>query len=932
MRISKLIIRNLIHFRRTHAGLVFGSLMATAVLTGALIVGDSMRFSLRQMSLQRLGKTVHAITSGDLLFDVSLASRLEQTLEVPVASVLQTRGLARVSGGRQVNAVQVYGVTESLIRFAHEAFDLSTLDEDEVLINEILAVKLNVKAGDSFILRFEKEMSIPGDLPLTSREMQFAAMRVKVKNILSSQQLGHFSLRISQIPSPSLFMPLHILNRKLELETRANILLIGDNGSLPLTQEIVRAVFQQVWKPSDMGLSFQVNSDREIIQLVANRIFLDENVTESALDIGKSGSGVLTYFTNRITSSSGMTPYSFVTAIDLPLPYSMNDKDVVIGPWLARDLQIVPGDSVTLSYFVVNETSELLESTSRFQIHSILPFTSPLLNESFMPDIPGLSDSENCRDWDPGIPIDLDLIRQKDEDYWSDFRGTPKAFITLNAGQQLWANRFGHLTAIQYPQSMNTLNDLEADLQNRLDPFSLGFQIHPVREEALQASDEGVDFGQLFIGLSFFIMASALMLLGLFFVFTVEQRHVELGLFEAVGFQQKQIRKLLILEGGILAFIGTVMGTGAGLLFTRLILQLLGSLWQGAVQTSGFELKVMGSTLLIGAGSSLAMALITLMVSLRVTLTKTIVHLQQPGFDHLKFRSKKRKLGLAIFFLGLLGAVLILLIGVLNPEQTSAGAFFGSGALLILSGLGLCMAIFMNLLRFSRPKILTTRHLIISGTARRWGRSLTTIGLLASTLFIVIGVGSNRHGTLEHPEKRESGTGGFALWAEIVLPVKINLNGDEGHTFLSLEDSLQNYVRFLQLRLKEGDDASCLNLNRVQRPAVLGVNPAQLNQRSAFSFIQTSDDVDSESPWLVLDKELDNGVVPAIADQTVILWGLGKAIGDTLIYQNDHGENIVLQLVGGLQNSIFQGHIIISEKNFIRLFPSISGTRLFLVD
>jgi hypothetical protein len=56
---------------------------------------------------------------------------------------------------------------------------------------------------------------------------------------------------------------------------------------------------------------------------------------------------------------------------------------------------------------------------------------------------------QNCRDWDAGVPIETDRVREKDEKYWDEFRGSPKAFVTLAAGQRMWANRFGNLTAVR---------------------------------------------------------------------------------------------------------------------------------------------------------------------------------------------------------------------------------------------------------------------------------------------------------------------------------------------------------------------------------------------------------------------------------------------------------------------------------------------------
>ena len=76
---------------------------------------------------------------------------------------------------------------------------------------------------------------------------------------------------------------------------------------------------------------------------------------------------------------------------------------------------------------------------------------------------------------------------------------------------------------------------------------------------------------------------------------------------------------------------------------------------------------------------------------------------------------------------------------------------------------------------------------------------------------------------------------------------------------------------------------------------------------------------------------LANGQIPAVADQTVIKWGLGKSVGDTLIYQNESGEEVVLKLVGGLANSVFQGNILIADRLFYANFPSVSGSQVFLV-
>ncbi|NQU87768.1 MAG: hypothetical protein HQ541_18620, partial [Mariniphaga sp.] len=143
-------------------------------------------------------------------------------------------------------------------------------------------------------------------------------------------------------------------------------------------------------------------------------------------------------------------------------------------------------------------------------------------------------------------------------------------------------------------------------------------------------------------------------------------------------------------------------------------------------------------------------------------------------------------------------------------------------------------------------------------------------------------------------------------------------------------ERLSDNYSIVQFRKIEGDDASCLNLNRISNPAVLGVDPENLQGR--FSFVAKGDFKDGENPWTLLDEEPVDNVIPAIADQTVIQWGLGKKVGDTLFYQNETGDTIALQLIAGLAPSIFQGNIIISNKNFLKNYPSNSGSKIFLID
>ena len=187
--------------------------------------------------------------------------------------------------------------------------------------------------------------------------------------------------------------------------------------------------------------------------------------------------------------------------------------------------------------------------------------------------------------------------------------------------------------------------------------------------------------------------------------------------------------------------------------------------------------------------------------------------------------------------------------------------------------------------------------------------------------------------------QRASGTGGFAFLGESALPITADLNTTRGRESFGLDAQALTNVSFVPFRVRDGDDASCLNLNRAQRPRLLGVKPELLAERGAFSFASVAKGLAAENPWLLLSAK--NGAnaavptpneVPGIADEASILWALGKKLGDTLEFVDERGQTFRVRLVAALANSILQGNIVIAEDHFTAHFPGESGQRMFLVD
>ena len=906
---------------------MLGVAVSTAVLVGALVIGDSVRYSLRQLVFDRLGQTEYAVQTGDRFFRTQLADELAEKLETPTAPLLHTRGIAIAAGGEyRVNRVQVLGVDARFGVLGDAKETYASIGPNEILINERLAQKLNASPGDELLMRLEKLDAMPQDAPLASDTDISVSKRFTIKHIVSTEQFGRFNLRNNQVEPYNAFVSLSALGQALELTGKANTLLIAARGEEDLSRPELNEKLADEFTMTDAGLYFTLVLDSSALELRSDRIFIEPSISHRINNRFENAQPIFTYFVNQFALGDRYTPYSFVasaTTIDAP---DLKENDMIINAWLANDLNARVGENIELTYFTLGPMRTLIEDTTEFRISKIVPLSGQYADGDLMPDFPGLADEENCRDWEAGFPINYDKIRDKDEQYWDDYRGTPKAFVSLDTAQRLWGNRFGNLTAIRFQDS--DANTLEQDITKLLDPISLGFVFQPVREQGLEASRQSVSFSQLFIGLSFFLVVAALLLTGLLFVFNVEQRSQESGLLLAIGFPQKKTRRLILAEGLSLAVFGSLLGIFLGLLYHSVVLFALKTIWSDIVGTSALQLKINPLTILMGVLAGIVMSWLSMWLVARRHARRPITEQQKGAMRIDKFSKKKPVASFIIIVIAVLAVAVILL--TTNPGDSSeaSSAFFGAGALLLIAGLAIANLLLVRLRRKTDAR-LTLKSVGQRNNARRRLRSLTLIGVLAAGVFITFTVGANRTSPLEDADERSSGTGGFAFWGETMLPILHDLNSERGQDFYGFEKDKAQFVHF---RAKIGDDASCLNLNRTTNPQILSVQPEELSERDAFSFAALTKDVDPDQPWLALNKQYDNNIIPGMADQTVIVWGLGKSVGDTLFYTAEDGREFGIRLVGGLANSIFQGNVIISEEHFIKKYASNSGYRVLLID
>jgi ABC-type antimicrobial peptide transport system permease subunit len=851
--------------------------------------------------------------------------------------MFQLEGIAAADGGRlRVNRIQVLGVDQKFDLISDTSSYFGDLSADEVIISENLAERLAVGEGDFIMLRIRKASVMPMNTPFVSDIHTTVSARVRVKAVAGVPELGRFSLKISQTAPFNIFINLHHLNRIMDLEDKANIILISHDGSLK--PEEITASLRRSWRPADAGLKIREIGSLEEIELYADRVFMEPSIIEAFQNLEADGHEVLTYFVNSITAGTKQTPYSFVSTLSVgqntgiaqkgnfiagmgdPSP---DENGIIVNDWLASDLGLVPGDTVRLEYFVPGPLRRLEVHTVSLEVEGVVPIEGLFADMNLMPDLPGLSDAGHCRDWEAGIPIDLEKIRDKDEDYWDKYRGTPKAFISLQTAKKLWQNRFGEITAMRYPAENINRDTLVKVFRDHLNPADLGIRVEDIMDSGLRAARNGVDFSQLFIGLSFFILISSIILTALLFHLNLASRIRQAGTMATWGYPKKLIRSLYLIEGGLTALLGGLPGVVLAILYTRFVFRMLERVWSDIVRTSVLEISIQPLTLVTGLLVCMFISLLAIYYMLQKNLRKEIVHIQR----RLTFRYRKQSFLFKIFpgSLAALMAALLVLLQVLGNRPLNDMVFIMAGGLLFIS-----FILFIDqLLRIPLPggsASLSLYQVVQRNIAGNRQRSLTIILLFALGTFSVVLTGANKRNPQREINELSSGTGGFQYFAEATIPILHDLNDPQVRYVSGLEGDYS----FVQFRKSSGDDASCLNLNRVSNPVLLGVDPASLEGR--FSFVATTPDLDPEKPWESLDREMEGGLIPGIADQTVIQWGLGKRTGDTLFYQSETGDTLRIKLIAGIAPSVLQGNIIISDRHFLKYFPSSSGASIYLVE
>src|SRR4051812_4367440 len=934
----RLIARSTRHHWRTNLAVVAGVAAAVSVLAGALLVGDSVRGSLRDMTMARLGRAGAVISSTDF-FREALAADIQQASGIATAPLIVASGLVtHEASGRRAAGVLVYGVDDRFLGFHGKRVAPGGL------LFSALFQELGATARDAILVRLQKPSAIPIESLFGRKDDVARTMRATADAVLSADDLGEFSLQPRQADIRAIFLPLRQVQRDFAVVGRVNTILT--TGS---SRDAIDDATRRTATLEDLGATVAVSDGLFQLIVEGRSGIMSEALAvaavQAATSLGWDAIRVFTYLANTIRKGDRQIPYSLIAGTDLsavvPADSSaarLGRESMVLNDWAARELDAAPGDTIAIDYFLWDTAAGLTSHTAEFSLARTVPIEGLAGDRRLAPAYPGITAANSLSDWDPPFPVDLSRVRPQDESYWKQYRTVPKAFIDYTRGRELWTTRFGGSTSVRFAVPAATdpvdgVNRFRAAMRPLLSLEAAGVTVRDVRRDALAASEGATDFGEYFTYFSFFLVASALLLALLFFRLGVEQRLRQIGILRAAGFTISYIRTLLVAEAAILAVAGSAIGVAGALAYGSVVMFGLRTWWIGAVGTSRLFLHVSWTSLLIGAGAGIVTAVVCVALSLRSVARLTpraLLSAESIGAGEAA-SSRSPRMRAVIWLLGTAG-VLMLAAGFSN-RAIRAGTFFGAGGSLLAAAM--CQLSVSLRARHAIP--ITGRggwaiwRLGFRSAAFRPSRSVMSVALIASAAFIIVSVDAFRRGGTFATDIH-SGTGGFALLGQSEVPIVANPNDAAGRETLVVNAPDFSRIKFTRFRLEPGDDASCLNLYRPARPTIVAPE-AGFIEAGRFSFASSLAQTEAEraNPWLLL-RGSASAAVPVIADATSLEYVLHAGVGDTFSIDTGAERPVVFKYVAALRDSILQGQLIISEENFTRLFPAQQGYRFFLID
>ncbi|MDD3469384.1 MAG: FtsX-like permease family protein [Thermoguttaceae bacterium] len=913
---------------------------------------------------------------------------------------------------------------------AHSQCQTKTLENWQgaiIAVNDVLMTRLSIQQGDSLLIRLPSNSDIPTDSALGRKTELIRTVRVTVVP-LPNDAAQDFSLTFDQRKQPLAFVPLEWISDQMNMSGYANMLLAGhsrtrqteSNRDLERNHDAIgmdKTILSSI-RPTldDLGLSISESQlgvwnltskqmfisplqqkiltlpsfpkeRQEVLLWLANTIAAENKDSQPRVDPNMSTVSPSVAIRNDEESTQAASdttrqiPYSTVAASTFFEPFSQHFVDsvgrsipklksgeIVLNRWTSDQLNIKPGDFVTLEYFVPDTTlvpsveadrpkekkstpSESLPTrTIRFQVVAIAEMNPYTTSSDWTPTVRGLTDAKTMKHWDAPFPFDATRIRPEDEAYWQTYGTAPKAFISDVDGQKMWGSRFGTMTSVRLEKVKKngktlTIEEFAFILSHDISEH-LNTSIFPprlVRKEALASAAGNTPFGVLFMMCSSFLLISAMLLIIQLTQLSIERRAKELGVLFALGWTRSRIILLFLCENGWITITGALLGIPLGIIYAYILVYGLQHWWTDAIGESFVHLAIGSESILIGLSSGIFISMSVIFLVIRrfskqpafYLLAGNLATISNPSRQHLIKSIRFKKIAVILCILMAIGIYSV----TSYPDlMLRAGAFFTAGLLVLLAGiLWIHQKMQSKFLNNGTPaNEFQLKSLIWENTMRNPHRSLTIAVLIATSVFLVTAMSAFE---LYPAQPTDRVTSNAKPWwetwvAETDRPIPYSLTTKQDRISAGFTDedvSQLSDVKIYGFRSHGSDDASCKNLYHVQNPMIIGVPQTWMNRGR-----KTETELSAYQPLFRPMTQDADGVwrIPMIVDKNTAMYALQlwNGIGSCFEMRDEHGNLLRFELVGMTTNSHFPGALWISEEHLLTLWPETQGWNRWVID
>ena len=565
--LARLFLRDLRYHAKGLVSLALAACLICAVLTGAFLIADSVRGTLM-----------------DNVSDSAAVARYRQRFAIPVSTPVQNAmGILHVKGFTKDGIpVDVYALPDS---------DISGRD---AMGSRALTKKLNLQDGEMVSVRMQELSTIPVESamgkPPDLRQTPF------VWRGEWSDPRAEADFDDPQLPPCSLFVSREALTQALELpETAVNEVW---------SQDPIRLSDDVLWELS--GLTLAEWDGRTVLK--SSSYFLPEVVADAA---PMDASRILTLFVETLTDGTTDLSYFFACAMKNG-PISVGRDHILVSSGLKERFK----GPAELTFFTSDSFRKILRKTEILE--HIGTVDDSRITDMLSPEIPGLTDSAECSGWEAAIPIDFDRIRDEDETYWNEYRSKPKVYLNYEQAQEMFAP--GKCTAILYPQGY-TAEHVRQEMLKTLRTMPEFNRVESPGDISADKVNRGVPFAPLFLGLSFFLIISGLLVLAMLLKLHIQDREAELALLSDY-MPLKRIRRFLLAEFAAVLTPGMIAGLVIGTFLCRFQIFLLEHSWNGIVLMEHIRFHGKPMSYLISFAVSAVCAWTVVMLSVRSNHSK----------------------------------------------------------------------------------------------------------------------------------------------------------------------------------------------------------------------------------------------------------------------------------------------------------------------